>query len=108
MPIRPLTLPRQRFRPVSAEHQTSAPLSACRDSVAAPATLQIPSNIELRKVGIFTGLLYSDYCKEGVELAYIAGTAPTRTCGPTERAILDLPPYQQAYFVSNGKLDTGC
>lgn len=74
---------------------------------AAPATLQIPSNIELRKVDIFTGLLYSDYCKEAVELAYIAGTAPTRTCGPTERAILDLPPYQQAYFVSNGKLDTG-
>jgi len=74
---------------------------------ATPATLPIPSNIELRTVDIFTGLLYSDYCKEGVELAYIAGTAPTRTCGPTERAILDLPPYQQAYFVSNGKLDTG-
>ena len=74
---------------------------------ALPATLPVPSNIEIRTVDIFTGLLYSDYCKEGVELAYIVGTAPTRTCGPTERAILDLPPYQQAYFVSNGKLDTG-
>lgn len=73
---------------------------------AEPATLPIPANVEIRSVDIFTGLLFSDYCKEAVELAFIAGTAPTRTCGPTERAILDLPPYQQAYFVKDGKLDT--
>ncbi|NKB90052.1 MAG: PBP1A family penicillin-binding protein [Acidobacteria bacterium] len=73
---------------------------------ASPAVLPMPNNIELRSVDVFTGLLYSEYCKESVELAYIAGTAPTRTCGPTERSILDLPPYQQTYFVSNGKLDT--
>jgi membrane carboxypeptidase/penicillin-binding protein len=73
---------------------------------ATPGTLPIPSNVEIRTVDIFTGLLHSDYCKEGVELAFVLGTAPTRTCGPTERAILDLPAYQQAYFVNNGKLDT--
>ena len=74
---------------------------------ATPATLPIPSNVELRTVDIYTGLLHSEYCKEGVELAFVTGTAPSRTCGPTERAILDLPGYQQAYFVSNGRLDTG-
>jgi penicillin-binding protein 1A len=76
------------------------------EASATPATLLMPSNVEIRTVDIFTGLLYSDYCKEGVELAFVLGTAPTRTCGPTERAILDLPAYQQAYFVNNGKLDT--
>lgn len=73
---------------------------------AEAAVLPVPANVEIRTVDIYTGLLYSDYCKEAVELAFIAGTAPTRTCGPTERAILDLPAYQQAYFVKDGKLDT--
>ncbi len=70
------------------------------------AQLPQPGNIELRTVDPFTGLLYSPYCKEAVELAYIAGTAPTRACGPAERAILNLEAYQQAYFVKNGRLDT--
>ncbi len=71
-----------------------------------PAQLPQPGNIELRTVDAFTGLLYSPYCKEAVELAYIAGTAPTRACGPAERAILNLEAYQQAYFVKDGRLDT--
>jgi len=71
-----------------------------------PAGLPQPGNIELRTVDPFTGLLYSEYCKEAVELAFIAGTAPTRACGPAERAILNLEAYQQAYFVKDGRLDT--
>ena len=71
-----------------------------------PAVLPQPGNIEVRTVDPFTGLLYSSYCKEAVELAFIAGTAPTRACGPAERAILNLEGYQQAYFVKDGRLDT--
>lgn len=70
------------------------------------AALPRPGNIELRTVDPFTGLLYSPYCEEAVELAFIAGTAPTRACGPAERAILNLEAYQQAYFVKDGRLDT--
>ena len=47
-----------------------------------PAVLPQPGNIEMRTVDPFTGLLYSSYCKEAVELAFIAGTAPTRAAGP--------------------------
>ncbi len=73
---------------------------------ASPAVLPQPGNVELRTVDPFTGLLHSAYCKEAVELAFIAGTAPTRACGPAERAILNLEAYQQAYFVKDGRLDT--
>ena len=66
-----------------------------------------PANIEIRRVDPYTGLLHGPFCKEGVELAYVAGTGPTRVCGRTEHNILELPPYQQAYFVNNGRIDTG-
>ena len=73
----------------------------------APAALfPAPANIELRRVDPFTGLLHGPYCREAVELAYIAGTGPTRICGITEHRILQLPPHQQAYFIHNGRFDT--
>ena len=73
---------------------------------ASSATLPQPGNIEIRTIDPFTGLLYSAYCRDAVELAFIAGTVPARACGPADRAILNLEPYQQAYFVKNGRLDT--
>lgn len=69
--------------------------------------LPMPANVELRRVDPRTGLLHGPHCDESVELAYIAGTGPTRVCSATEHNILALPPYQQAYFLSNGRIDTG-
>ncbi len=70
-----------------------------------PGELPMPANIELRRVDPRTGLVAGPVCDESIELAYIAGTAPNRVCGRTEHNILKLPPYQQAYFVSNGRFD---
>ncbi len=71
-----------------------------------PRELPMPVNIELRRVDPFTGLLHGPYCRESVELAYIESTGPTRVCGRTEHDILALEPYQQAYFLNNGRFDT--
>lgn len=79
---------------------------AATEQGADPAILRRPANIEMRRVDPFTGLMHGPYCSEEVELAYVAGTGPTRVCGRTEHDILRLPPYQQAYFLSNGRFDT--
>lgn len=71
------------------------------------SALPMPANVEIRRVDPRTGLLHGPYCEEAVELAYVAGTGPTRVCGRTEHDILALTYYQQAYFVSQGRIDTG-
>lgn len=73
----------------------------------APADLPMPANVEIRRVDPRTGLLHGPHCDEVVELAYIEGTGPARVCSQTEHNILALEPYQQAYFLSNGRIDTG-
>lgn len=69
--------------------------------------LTMPAGVELRRVDPRTGLIHGPYCDESVELAYIAGTGPTRVCSQTEHNILSLPSYQQAYFLNDGRIDTG-
>jgi penicillin-binding protein 1A len=71
------------------------------------AALSMPANIEIRRVDPRTGLLHGPFCDEAVELAYLAGTGPTRVCGHTEHNILALPYYQQTYFLNQGRIDTG-
>ena len=77
------------------------------ESGSEPATLPQPANIELRAVDPYTGLLHGPFCAESVEMAYVAGTGPTRACGQTEHSILALPSFRQAYFINNGRIDTG-
>ena len=79
--------------------------SAERD--ARPTRFTRPGNVVLRTIDPYTGLLHGPYCQERLEVGYLEGTAPTRTCGQTEHAILGLPHYQQDYFIRDGRIEGG-